>query len=201
MSNLKIPYGYCHCGCGQKTNISNVNDRHNNLTIGKPLKYLKNHRRTPPRSFEESISVFWSSVIVTADDNKCWEWSGIKDYDGYGIIKIGNIYKAHRFAWSYPDYIIPPKMLICHSCDNPSCCNPKHLFLGTLRDNSDDKVQKGRNPRGESHGMHKLSADQVIEIRLRYAEGNVSSLELGNEYGVHRKTIIAIVKRRAWKHI
>lgn len=78
---------------------------------------------------------FWSKVAITANDDLCWEWQAGTNKRGYG--KIGYVddnnehkdYLAHRIAWQYPNYIIPDGLLILHSCDNPKCCNPKHLFF------------------------------------------------------------------------
>lgn len=95
-------------------------------------------------------------------------------------------------------------MVVCHSCDNPPCVNPAHLFLGTLSDNTQDALSKGRWSRtpthwGETSPKAKLSSAEVAEIRLRYAAGEAYQRELGEEYGVSQTQIGRIVRGVRWK--
>jgi DNA invertase Pin-like site-specific DNA recombinase len=106
-------------------------------------------------------------------------------------------------------------LLVCHSCDNPLCVKPNHLFLGTVKDNAEDMVKKGRSPkgnrhgsqtkpqsrpRGEKHGSAKLSEDQVKEIRsLR--ESGIGLNEIAAQYGVCFQLISLIARKKIWKHI
>jgi hypothetical protein len=114
-------------------------------------------------------------------------------------------------------------MLVLHHCDNPPCCNPSHLFLGTYKDNSEDMVRKGRHPknktkylpsgnqhharrtpeimaRGERNGAAVLTEKQVIEIRKK-RESGVTLRALAKEYKVAKGTILFIVQRKTWKHL
>lgn len=155
-------------------------------------------------TLEQQTSVFWSRVAITADNNQCWLWVGGKDSNGYGLINLyGKNDRVHRVAWRYPNYIIPEGMEICHSCDNPACCNPKHLFLGTHKENMDDMNAKGRNVnvRGESVFTSKLTEFQVLEIRRRYAAGGITQKQLGIEYGIATINIWMIIHRRHWDHV
>src|SRR3972149_68948 len=100
-------------------------------------------------------TIFLSRAYQTA--NGCIEWTGGLDRNGYGIFYYKNKkFFAHRFAFGIEK--IPKKMFVCHKCDNPKCINPKHLFLGTPRDNALDCVAKNRtnNHKGESHHRAKL---------------------------------------------
>jgi hypothetical protein len=113
---------------------------------------------------------------------------------------------AHRLAWELTHGPIPPGQFVCHTCDNPPCVNPAHLFLGSAADNSADMVAKGRQApaektarRGESHGRALLTAAEVAEIRSRYAAGGTTYRQLASEYGVGPPHVWAIVNRRVWR--
>lgn len=89
-------------------------------------------------------SKFWKKVNKLSDD-ECWLWIAHKIPSGYGQFNaMGKIMRAHRVSWILKNGPIPPEKVICHKCDNPSCVNPNHLFLGTLKDNSRDMIKKGR---------------------------------------------------------
>lgn len=101
--------------------------------------------------------------------------------------------RLHRLIYEAHNGPIPKGMMVCHSCDNPSCCNPDHLFLGTNQDNMVDMVQKGRGY------AQKLTCEQVASIKSRL--GNQTQTSLANEFGVH-KTVISQIKRNiVWKHV
>ena len=101
-------------------------------------------------------------------ESGCWIWTACSNGDGYGLIAINSQpSRAHRVSWSLHKGIIPDGVNVLHKCDNPSCVNPDHLFLGTQQDNVTDMIQKNRhNHRGEANGKAKLNDDKVREIRL-----------------------------------
>ncbi len=153
---------------------------------------------------------FWGNVAITADDNKCWEWKRSTDKDGYGQFYLSDNtgwhrQLSHRGAWEMTNGEIPKGLCVLHKCDNPKCCNPKHLFLGTKLDNTLDMFAKGRGfippAQGEDNGRSILTADKVIEIRQRFAMGGLSYKEIAKEMGVAPATIAHVVKRRTWKNI
>jgi len=114
---------------------------------------------------------FWQKVDKSAGKNRCWIWSGAKDKNGYGRItkeKYVKTYRAHVFSYELHNNQIPKGMLVCHSCDNPPCVNPKHLWIGTVRDNNHDKMKKGRcvSFSGEKNPMVKLTDKKVKKILL-----------------------------------
>lgn len=111
--------------------------------------------------------------------------------------------RTHRLAWQLANGPIPIGMFVCHHCDNPPCCNPEHLFLGTALDNNRDRHEKGRSVIrvGMDLGIAKLTDAQVIEIRARYAHGGQTHRALADEFGVTRTTIGRIVSRAAWRHL
>jgi len=117
---------------------------------------------------------------------------------------------AHRLAWELTYGPIPDGMLVCHHCDNPICCRPDHLFLGTPSDNMQDALRKGRFfmgerrsvlVRGERSGMAKLRTPDVLAIRERYAQGDISQLALAKEYGVAHQLVSRIIRREIWAHV
>ena len=116
---------------------------------------------------------------------------------------------VHRLVWAILNGPIPNGMCIMHTCDNPSCFSPEHLFLGTLRDNAIDMASKGRQvfqkniekaSRGETHGKSKITSENVIEIRNLYSSG-MSQRKIAKRYGISQSNVCDIVNRRTWKHV
>jgi hypothetical protein len=148
--------------------------------------------------YKDKRAAFWKKVRVCLPD-ECWEWQRFCSPDGYGKCMYLGEQLAHRAAWVdfYED--IPAGLCVLHHCDNPKCCNPSHLFLGTRDDNMADRNAKGRQARGERNATAKLTRIQVEEIRRRYACGDVSQEALGAEYGVTGRNICDIVRNRIWR--
>ncbi len=136
---------------------------------------------------------FWSRILLTADDSRCWVWQGGKSEGGYGVVSIeGKQWLAHRFAWFLLKGVEPSLQLL-HSCpggDNPACVNPNHLREGTFADNARDAAERGQL-------RCKLNKDQVREIRQQVAEGQ-SSRAIGERYGVAQQTISNIRTGVSW---
>ena len=114
--------------------------------------------------------------------------------------------QAHRIAYKLVNGNIPKGMLVCHKCDNPPCVNPKHLFIGTGKDNSDDMVMKGRDKftlrgsrLGEANPAHKLTWKKVQEIRGKYNPWIYTQEKLAKEYGVSESAIENLLSYRNWK--
>lgn len=143
---------------------------------------------------------FWSRVSIRQAG--CWEWQGPLRTDGYG--RCGNT-AAHRVAYEIAHGPVPDGLYVCHQCDNPLCCNPDHLWVGTPADNYWDMRNKGRlraqTPCGEHSPHARLTEADVREIRALYATGDHSQAGLARRYGVRPATISKIVTRRKWKHI
>lgn len=148
----------------------------------------------------ESIqSRFWSKV--TRVEEGCWEWTGTKDKDGYGVFKIRpKMYRAHRMVYVMANDVDPGSLVVCHRCDRPDCVNPKHLFLGTAGDNVRDMISKGRctPASGENSGTAKLSNDEARQIRDLYSTG-LSMKSIADRYDVCRGTVSKIVKGVSFK--
>lgn len=154
---------------------------------------------------EELSKKFLSRVRKT---KFCWLWEGaiLKPY-GYGVFSIGQgTYRAHRIAYELFIGIIPEGLLVCHSCDNRACVNPRHLWLGTHADNTADMHSKGRGfipspPKGINHHKAKLTEKDVEQIKKRYAKGNIFQKDLAKEFGVRQSTIGNIITGSTWKHL
>lgn len=160
----------------------------------------------PKKPLEER---FWEKVDKPSSEDACWLWTGSTVPFGYGQIGVvtDGVYRpihAHRVSWELHNGPIPDGMVICHSCDNPPCVNPKHLFLGTSADNNADAWAKGRAKTPFVAGSHyhaKLTEAQVIEIRQRYSAGGVLRRELAAEYGVSLGCIASVVSGRNWHYL
>lgn len=107
---------------------------------------------------------------------------------------------AHRVSFRAFNGDIPDDMQVCHSCDVKICINPKHLFLGTVQVNADDKVSKDRQCRGETRPLAKLTEADVRKIRLLAAEG-VSHTELAKMFNYARANVTRLVNGKIWKHV
>jgi len=165
------------------------------LTVLHELAGSRLMPNTTPESaiFKIASERFWSMVDQSGE---CWLWRGSLHDWGYGQVRLikGNMY-AHRLAYILTHGDIPPGMYICHSCDNPACVRPEHLFAGTPMENSQDMISKGRI------GTRKLTTEAVLEIREKYATGETSIPKLAREYGVANTTVFHVVARRTWRHI
>lgn len=125
-------------------------------------------------------------------DTLCWEWLAYKDKWGYGRIGKSSFlrnYLAHRLSWELHNGTIPSDLLVLHCCDNPSCVNPDHLFLGTVQDNISDMVAKGRN----ASGTRKLTDEQILLI----VNDPRSNSAIAEDYGIHRSLVYQIKNGKA----
>lgn len=158
---------------------------------------------TTPDYTTNDVSRFWSKVIITADNDLCWKWTGKPNPNGYGRFYLKKMIIASRISWLFTYGYLPDDLEVCHSCDNPICVNPKHLFLGTHGDNVRDMYKKGRghNTKGVNNNRHKLTEDDVKYIRERYAQGDTSMRQLAKEMNVVMTAINKIILRQNWKHV
>jgi hypothetical protein len=141
--------------------------------------------------------------IVRIPFFECHIWDAAAEKKGYGKFAIKNSRweLAHRVSFKLYKGEIPEGMLVLHKCDNPSCVNPEHLFLGSYKDNAVDRENKkrGNHAKGVDHGKNKLTQSQVLEIRDLHDTGKYSCFRLAKIYGVNAKTVRDIVDRKIWK--
>ena len=147
---------------------------------------------------------FW--YFVDKKSNKeCWEWTGsfYTSKCGYGRFSFSYNKKQYNMLAHRVSYIIHNdnrslgKLFVCHSCDNPKCVNPNHLFLGDHKKNMKDMILKNRQAKGESHGNHKLTIDQVKQIKN--LKGQFLLREIAEMFNVCLSTISYIHSNKTWR--
>lgn len=144
----------------------------------------------------KALNKLLARVIV--QENGCWEWQGARIPEGYGCIcgtnGLSKMESTHRLSWRLFYGPIPNGILVLHKCDNPPCCNPDHLFLGTHGDNARDRSSKKRGGIGERNGNAKLSNAQVRELRLEYKAKRGDVTKLAKKFGVSIYLVASIVQ-------
>lgn len=154
---------------------------------------------------ESQLAAFTERFFRFVDKQGCWNWTGCKNAHGYGRVGLqGKVILAHRVSYEL-HYGLVGNNCVLHRCDNTSCVNPEHLFLGTQADNMKDMSRKGRHafgerPRGSGHGMSKLTEPDVVSIR-ELRESGVTFAALAKRFKVSVGTICFIVARQTWRHV
>ena len=160
---------------------------------------------------------FWAKVAKTEDG--CWNWIASKRHKGYGAFcyhrEDGTLVqgRAHRYSWEIHNGDIPDGMFVLHSCDNPACVNPDHLFLGTNQDNVDDMMRKGRHvaggtkcgrsgrwKKGPDHKNYRLGDDVIVAIRNDRLDG-LSYSALSKKHGVNMSYVFRICTGKARREV
>lgn len=161
------------------------------------------NRRLPVLNQYSNISAEQRFELQMQRSGGCWEWVGPKNGRGYGQFYFeGRLTRAHRTSYRMHIGPIPDGMVVCHRCDNPSCVNPAHLFIGSQKDNVVDCVKKGRraDKRGENNGHATITTEQALTIKQLWASG-LSCLQIAKVMGVSRNLANSICHGRSWKHI
>lgn len=146
----EIPYGYCHCGCGEKTSIAKKTESRYGWIKGQPKRFVKGHHvRLPECHPRKSVAIRFFKYVTPGPFTDCWLWRGYTNNKGYGLLSKGgrgtSMSLAHRISWEIHFGPIPDDLWCLHKCDTPLCCNPYHLFLGTAAENTADMLAKGRS--------------------------------------------------------
>lgn len=169
-------------------------------TLFEPAYY----QNTPYCSLECRLN---SSRDMSSGPDGCWVWTDPANDKGYGVFNFHNkLHRAHVVAYELANGPIPEGegLVVCHTCDNPPCCNPAHLWLGTRGDNAADRDRKKRtNPGwvpGSKNGLAKLTEELIPIIRRRAATGETHR-KLADDFGVSKGAITAICVRRNWRHV
>ena len=157
--------------------------------------------------WKDPDSFLWAKVDKSAGDDGCWPYTGSTDRRGYGrpgraVVRGTETkrYYAHRRSYEIHVGPIPDGKLIMHTCDNPPCCNPKHLRIGTDAQNNADMRRKGRHAKGDEFPQAKLNADKVREIRQLLAAGKGRN-EIAPLFGISANHVSGIKNGRYWAHL
>lgn len=199
---MKIKEGFCQCGCGQRTSLIPQSSSSRGYVRGQHYRYIVGHNnRGNKRPLTER---FWEKVNIREKD-ECWHWNASLRSTGYGQFQMNDtMYKSHRVAWELTNGPIPKGMFVCHTCDQRTCCNPSHLFLGSPKDNIMDMIAKGRKGipdfLGSKNPAAKLTEKDILRIRKRSQQGE-KGVTLAKDYNVTPTQICAIVRHRSWKHL
>lgn len=131
----------------------------------------------------DSDKARFAQKVIEGDVKSCWNWTAGKSKAGYGHFWLrGKSFGAHRIAMMLHTGILDQSMLVCHTCDNPSCCNPSHLFYGTPLDNMLDKVSKGRIQRGDGH-YSRTNPEYLSRGDNHYARLHPEKVARGDAHG------------------
>jgi len=147
---------------------------------------------------------------VNFTNDGCWEWTGAKNDNGYGVIgrgrRGGGIIKAHRLSYEiFHADELSPEQVICHRCDNPACVNPAHLFIGTQAENLKDMREKRRGSKppvfkGTDNHKAKLNEEKVRRV-FKLRQDGLSTYRIAEEFGVSRPAICQVLNRNTWRHV
>lgn len=207
--------GAVNAGCRQtlttkSKHTDTMNESNENLnTAAYKVNSIRERSKTAERRFLDKIDKNSSPI-------GCWKWMGNKNRKGYGIMRAKyTFFTTHRISWVLFRGPIPEKICVLHKCDNNPCCNPEHLFLGTITDNNRDCQKKGRTSKGDNHFSRrhpeklkrgelnpnsKFTESQIQDMRKRRSNGEILQ-SIADDYNTERQVVGAIFLRKRWKHV
>jgi len=142
--------------------------------------------------------MFW---FYTDVQDGCWNWTSNIQSKGYGTLTWQRkMTYAHRLSYEIHYGPIPSGAFVCHTCDNPSCVNPEHLFIGSPKDNSSDMVAKNRQCKGSAFPQSKLTTRDIKEMR-RLRNNGYTYQRLADRYKISKSHARHCVNKRYWKHV
>ena len=149
---------------------------------------------------------FWRNVDIRSSQESCWEWKRCRQAKGYGLLRFEpmgelSMQKAHRVAYHLTFGPIQKGKHVLHKCDNPPCCNPYHLYIGTNHDNAQDRKVRGRQQRGKDVYTAKLTKEQVRAIREEYISCQTSCEKLAKRYPVNPSSIWLVLTYQSWPNV
>jgi hypothetical protein len=153
------------------------------------------------------LSRFWSRVNKRGKQTplgRCWEWVASIGTHGYGQLSVnGKPVTTHTFSWKIHNGEIEGSKFVLHRCNNKSCVNPRHLYLGTHGDNVRDRTADGGDPQGERNGMSRLTKTQILEAKRKYIPYHRTRgiRALARELGVNHSYLGEVIRGRRWKHL
>ena len=189
-------YWLCKCVCGEQRTLRGADVKHGYSKSCGCLRKEVSEKSLAKRQLEKHGTLedrFFDRFKKM--DSGCWQWTSHSDKDGYGVLP-GNSKntRAHRFSYEFHKGAIGLEVSICHTCDNPGCVNPEHLFEGTTKDNIQDCIEKRRGFVSEKSGRAKLNWDAVNDIRTE----KYNDIYYANKYSVNRTTISLVRLHKTW---
>lgn len=146
----------------------------------------------------------FNALIFPEPNTGCFLWAGRHDNKGYGRLSHGAMHQvAHRQSYENAKGPFDKKMHVLHTCDNPACVNPDHLYLGDQRQNNIDRDSRGRQKtqHGTNHKLAKLDDEKVREIKRLHNPKTFPTRKLAKMFGVSQKIIMNVINNRSWTHV
>lgn len=152
--------------------------------------------------FDEKFKINFSKKLKIIHEDLCWEWTGWKNEKGYGRLRYkGKHWFAHRASYAIAyNKVFEPLEIVMHICNNPKCCNPAHLKLGTVLENNQQKIAENRHNIGKRKKRKNLKPEEVLLIKLRLKMGHGTS-NLSFDFKISEQCIRNIKNGVTWKEL